>query len=165
MQAQILNLLVSLQKRFDLTYVFISHDLGVVRHISDRVGVMYLGRIVELAPAAELYRRPFHPYTEALLSAVPRPKPHGKSARIVLAGDVPSPSGRPPAARSTRAARYRQDICTREAPPLAAIAEARTVACHFPIGRVAEPRKGCRPPWPGAVPARNCLRTQEGRME
>ncbi|MYZ48792.1 ABC transporter ATP-binding protein, partial [Propylenella binzhouense] len=131
-QAQILNLLVSLQRRFGLTYLFISHDLGVVRHISDRVGVMYLGRIVEIAPAAELYAAPRHPYTEALLSAVPRPRPGAKAQRIVLPGDVPSPS-RPPSGCSfhPRCPR-RQEVCTRLAPPLAPSGGAHLVACHFP---------------------------------
>ena len=107
-QAQILNLLKDLQKDFELTYVFISHDLSVIRQVSDRIAVMYLGRVVELSESEALYEHPRHPYTAALLSAVPRHSPNGAAAkrqRIVLGGDVPSPVNPPQPASSTRAAR------------------------------------------------------------
>ena len=106
-QAQVINLLEDLQKEFDLTYLFISHGLAVVEHISDRVAVMYLGRIVEVASAEELYANPLHPYTRALLSAIPIPDPTRKRERIVLKGDVPTPINPPSGAASTRAPRSR----------------------------------------------------------
>ncbi len=132
-QAQILNLLVTLQKQFQLTYVFISHDLGVVRHICDRVGVMYLGKIVELAPVADLYVRPHHPYTKALLSAVLRPNPLNREKRVVLSGDVPSPLTPPSGCAFHPRCTSCQQICTRETPPMAEIGPGRFVACHFPV--------------------------------
>lgn len=132
-QAQILNLLVSLQKRLGLTYIFISHNLGVVRHVSDRVGVMYLGRIVELAPTRDLYAAPLHPYTEALLSAVPRPSVKGRAKRIILSGDPPSPLRPPSGCAFHPRCRYRQDVCTNETPVLTEFAPGRSVACHFPL--------------------------------
>ena len=149
-QAQILNLLVSLQQRFQLTYVFISHDLGVVRRISDRVGVMYLGRLIELGPAAELYAAPLHPYTEALLSAVPRLKRGERGQRIVLAGDVPSPTNPPGGCPFHPRCPYRQEICAQIPPPLAELAPGRKAACHFPLGPAA--RAGNKEPaWAGLV--------------
>jgi oligopeptide/dipeptide ABC transporter ATP-binding protein len=132
-QAQILNLLVSLQKQLGLTYIFISHDLGVVRHISDRVGVMYLGRIVELASVQSLYSRPAHPYTKALLSAVPEAKVATGKRRIVLAGDVPSPAQLPKGCPFHPRCSYRQDICETVAPPLVEIDADHVAACHFPL--------------------------------
>jgi peptide/nickel transport system ATP-binding protein len=133
-QAQILNLLESLQSDFDLTYLFIAHDLAVVRHISDRIAVMYLGVIVEVSPADELYRRPLHPYTIALLSAVPIPDPTVERQReaILLPGDLPSPANPPKACRfHTRCPFVQPRLCRDEAPPLRMLAPGHTVACHY----------------------------------
>ncbi|HIJ56060.1 MAG TPA: dipeptide ABC transporter ATP-binding protein [Deltaproteobacteria bacterium] len=131
-QAQILNLLVKLQGQFDLTYLFISHDLSVVRHISDRVAVMYLGRVVELSESDNLYKLPFHPYTEALMSAAPPSHPSKKKSRIILEGDVPSPRNVPPGCSFHPRCRYRQDICRQTVPDLKEIQDGRFVACYFP---------------------------------
>jgi oligopeptide/dipeptide ABC transporter ATP-binding protein len=131
-QAQILNLLVQLQRQFDLTYIFISHDLSVVRHISDRVAVMYLGRIVELATNHSLYGHQFHPYTEALMSAAPIANPLRKKEQILLEGDVPSPIDIPPGCSFHPRCRYQEDICTRRIPALEEIEEGHWVACYFP---------------------------------
>jgi oligopeptide/dipeptide ABC transporter ATP-binding protein len=137
-QAQILNLLKDLQREFGLTYVFIAHDLNVVRHISDRVMVMYLGKAVEVADRNELYVHPKHPYTGALLSAVPLPSPDAGRARrqVVLEGDVPNPIN-PPAACNfhPRCPRFHQGHCDVETPPLAPIAYDHLVACHYPLER------------------------------
>ena len=142
-QAQILNLLQGLQRDFDLTYLFISHDLGVVRHISDRIAVMYLGRIVELAPADLLYENPKHPYTAALLSAVPKGRLDGKQAgRIVLEGDVPSPVDPPPGchfhprcpkARLVAGKDAVPENCRTEVPPLRPVARDHHAACWYPL--------------------------------
>jgi oligopeptide/dipeptide ABC transporter ATP-binding protein len=135
-QAQILNLLKRLQREFDLTYVFIAHDLDVVRHISDRVAVMYLGKIVELGDGQQLYNRPLHPYAGALLSAVPIPNPNVARARkpIVLEGDVPSPINPPQACRfHPRCPRFQQGTCDVEEPLLAEHDRGHQVACHFPL--------------------------------
>jgi oligopeptide/dipeptide ABC transporter ATP-binding protein len=129
-QAQTLNLLEDLQKEFGLTYLFIAHDLSVVEHISNRVAVMYLGVIVELASAEELYDNPLHPYTEALLSAVPRTDPDHVSQRIVLEGDVPSPANPPPGCKFHPRCRYSQDICQAESPEWRELSEDHWVACH-----------------------------------
>ena len=115
-QAQTINLLEDLQKDFDLTYLFIAHDLSVVEHISDRVAVMYLGNIVELAGSQELYAFPRHPYTEALLSSVPRTDPDHISRRIVLEGDVPSPANPPSGCKFHPRCRYAKDICSQSVP-------------------------------------------------
>jgi oligopeptide/dipeptide ABC transporter ATP-binding protein len=130
-QAQILNLLKTLQEQFHLTYLFIAHDLSVVRHISNRVTVMYLGKIVELAPSEELFNNPRHPYTEALMSAVPVPNPDYKVKRILLKGDVPSPAKPPPGCYFHPRCRYAKDICKAEAPLYRNIDSDHFVACHL----------------------------------
>jgi oligopeptide/dipeptide ABC transporter ATP-binding protein len=135
-RAQVINLLDDLQDELALTYVFIAHDLGVVRHISDRIAVMYLGKIVEISPSEELYRRPIHPYTEALLSAVPVPDPDLSARRkhIVLEGDVPSPVAPPPGCRFHPRCRYATDICKQQEPPLVPHgADGHMAACHHPL--------------------------------
>ena len=134
-QAQVLNLLKDLQEELGLTYIFIAHDLGVVRHVSDRIAVMYLGKIVELSPAEELYTRPIHPYTEALLSAVPIPDPDESAGRerIVLEGDVPSPIDPPPACRFHPRCRYATEICREIEPPLTDYGGGHLAACHHPL--------------------------------
>jgi oligopeptide/dipeptide ABC transporter ATP-binding protein len=131
-QAQILNMLVRIQREFNLTYLFISHDLRVVRHISDRVAVMYLGRIVELATNALLYKQPLHPYTDALMSAVLIVSPLRKKERILLEGDVPSPIKAPSGCTFHPRCRYHQEICTQVVPAMEEIEEGHWVSCHFP---------------------------------
>jgi oligopeptide transport system ATP-binding protein len=134
-QSQMLNLLEDLQNEFQLTYIFIAHDLGVVRHVSDRIAVMYLGKIVELSPADELYTRPIMPYTEALLSAVPIPDPDlaEKRERIVLEGDVPSPVNPPSGCRFHPRCKYATEICSQTEPPLVDYGNSHFAACHHPL--------------------------------
>ncbi|WNC16438.1 dipeptide ABC transporter ATP-binding protein [Brevibacillus brevis] len=130
-QAQVLNLLKSLQRQFKLTYLFISHDLGVVRHISDRIMVMYLGKIVEIADKKSLFDSPQHPYTQALLSAIPVPDVNRKQERIILRGDVPSPINPPQGCRFHTRCPYAVERCKTEAPALTSLHESHQVACHL----------------------------------
>jgi peptide/nickel transport system ATP-binding protein len=151
-QAQVLNLFADLQDEFALTYVFIAHDLGVVRHVSSRIAVMYLGEIVETASADPVYTRPAHPYTEALLSAAPDVVDEGTVARnrIVLTGDVPNPVDKPSGCPFRTRCSYAQDVCAQEHPPLAEVAPGRYAACHFPLvtstGQVASHALSARSP-------------------
>ena len=130
-QAQVLNLLMDLQDRLNLAYLFIAHDLSVVEYISQRVVVMYLGKIVEIADATDLYQSPRHPYTEALLGAIPIPDPLAKRIRKPLSGTVPSAANPPSGCNFRTRCPYVQDLCAREEPPLAEISDNRYVACHF----------------------------------
>lgn len=132
-QGEILNLLVRLQKEIKLTSLFVSHDISVVRHVSDRIAVMYLGRIVEIGQATEVCSSPRHPYTEALLSAVLVPQPGRKKERIVLEGSVPSPAHPPPGCGFSTRCPYREEVCVREKPPLkgTVAGDGRLSACHF----------------------------------
>ena len=129
-QAQVINLLQKLQAEFKLTYLFISHDLSLVEYIADRVAVMYLGRLVELAPKRELYHRPLHPYTEALLSAAPLPDPNAQKNRILLSGDVPSPIHPPAGCRFHPRCRERRGVCSEQSPELRELSPGCWVACH-----------------------------------
>jgi len=131
-QAQVLNLLKDLQRRFGLTYLFISHDLGVVRHITDRIIVMYLGKIVEIADKTRLFENPAHPYTYALLSAIPSTKMDNKSERVILQGDVPSPINPPKGCRFHTRCPFVKDKCMQIEPELTQVAEGQFSACHFP---------------------------------
>ncbi len=133
-QSQIVNLLESLQEKYGLTFLFISHDLSVVKHISDRVGVMYLGRIVEDAPKKELYSSPMHPYSQALLSAVPSMQPSVKKERIILTGDVPSPSNPPPGCTFHPRCPYAEAICSEQVPVLKKVGPEHFVSCHLVKG-------------------------------
>jgi len=129
-QAQVINLLKELQSQFNLTYLFISHDLSLVEYISDRVAVMYLGRLVELASKQELYREPLHPYTQALLSAAPVPDPRAPKNRILLTGDVPSPVHPPAGCSFHPRCRESREICRSDPPAFRELSPGRFVACH-----------------------------------
>ena len=132
-QAQVVNLLEDLQEKFGLTYLFISHDLSMIRHIADRVAVMYLGRIVELASSKSLYSNPSHPYTQALLSAVPihDPKREKKRERIILSGDVPSPADPPTGCHFSTRCPIAKEICFNESPKWREFSKKHHVACHL----------------------------------
>ncbi|MCP4808498.1 MAG: ABC transporter ATP-binding protein, partial [Proteobacteria bacterium] len=139
-QAQVINLLQELQDELGLAYLFIAHDLAVVKHISDRIAVMYLGRVVEVADKAQLFKNPTHPYTQALLSAIPVPKPGRKKERILLEGDVPNPIDPPPGCHFHPRCRYAMDKCkTGEGPPTVEIGPGHAVACHLPADGVQPP--------------------------
>jgi len=130
-QAQVMNLLLDLQQKRGLAYLFIAHDLSVVRYMSRRIAVMYLGRIVEMGEANEVFRKPRHPYTEALIESVPETKPRLHKERILLQGDVASPMRIPPGCPFHPRCRYAQDVCRRELPPLREIARGHIASCHF----------------------------------
>jgi oligopeptide/dipeptide ABC transporter ATP-binding protein len=136
-QAQVINMLRELQREFGLTYFFISHDLSVIRHISDRVGVMYLGELVEEAPTASLYAEPKHPYTQALLSAVPLARPRGRRERVVLSGEVPSAANPPGGCTFHTRCLFAMPRCATEVPARRAVSEGHVVACHLYEGAVA----------------------------
>jgi peptide/nickel transport system ATP-binding protein len=130
-QAQVLNLLEDLQQDFNLTYLFIAHDLSVVKHICDRVAVMYVGKLVEMAETNELYLRPKHPYTEALMSSVPKPDPRARSERVVLEGEVANPADPPTGCYFHPRCRYAEEVCSQEPPVLRELGDAHYVACHL----------------------------------
>ncbi|RKE77528.1 oligopeptide/dipeptide ABC transporter ATP-binding protein [Rhizobium sp. AG855] len=132
-QAQVVNLFGELRERLNLTYVFIAHDLAVVRHVSTRVAVMYLGSIVETGETEALYARPHHPYTRALLSAIPQPHNRGKRDRILLTGEIPSPLSPPSGCKFSTRCPYATDLCRATRPELTAVSAGREVACHYPL--------------------------------
>jgi oligopeptide/dipeptide ABC transporter ATP-binding protein len=142
-QAQVINLLCDLQQEFGLSYLFVAHDLAVVEHISHRIAVMYLGKIVELAEKVALFTRPQHPYTEALLSAVPVPDPQATKQRVILSGDVPSPINLPTGCRFHTRCPYAFDRCSVEEPQMREVLPGHHVACHLREAAPAPPRGGC----------------------
>ena len=135
MQAQIINLLDDLQEEFKLTYLFVAHDLSVVRHVSDRIAVMYLGKLMELSPAEELYTKPIHPYTSALLSAIPIPDPreNRRRERVVVGGEPPNPINPPSGCVFHTRCPRASEICRELEPPLARYANGHLAACHHPM--------------------------------
>lgn len=146
-QAQILSLLKDLQKEYGMTYLFITHNLAVIRSVSDKVIVMYLGKIVEQAPTDELFNNPNHPYTQALLSAIPVPDTRRKRNVLILSGDVPSPSSPPPGCRFHTRCRYAEEICRRDEPLLKEISNRHFSACHF-SSEISSGQKGSNIPEP-----------------
>ncbi|MEW6580365.1 MAG: ABC transporter ATP-binding protein, partial [Chloroflexota bacterium] len=130
-RAQVLNLLQDLQQDFSLTYLFISHDLSVIQHISDRVVVMYVGKVVEVAPTDDLFAQPLHPYTEALLLSIPKPDPRNRIAEIFLSGETPSPVTPPTGCYFHPRCKYATEQCAVAVPPLQTLGTGRQVACHF----------------------------------
>jgi peptide/nickel transport system ATP-binding protein len=142
-QSQVLNLLVDLQREFNLSYLFITHNLAVVKHVSDRIAVMYLGHIVELADADGLYERPRHPYTRTLIAAIPEPEPRATRVRFMGTGDLPSPINPPPGCPFNPRCPYATELCRREMPPLretsAGAAASHAVACHYDLVAAAIP--------------------------
>ena len=130
-QAQVLNLMEELQRLFGLTYVFVAHDLSVIEHIADRVAVMYVGKVVEMAETDEIFSNPKHPYTEALMSAVPKPDPRSKMKRIILEGEVPNPANPPVGCHFHPRCRYAEEICSRQAPAFDEIVPGHYASCHF----------------------------------
>ena len=144
-QSQVLNILKDLQAEFGLTYLFIAHNLSVVEHISDRVGVMYLGKLVELTDRETLFREPLHPYTKALLSAIPIPDPTVKRERIILHGDVPSPVNPPSGCRFHTRCPFAVDICKSVEPPLEALKPGHFAACHVAKDQIAQQKQATLP--------------------
>ena len=132
-QAQVINLMIRLQREYGLTYLFISHNLSVVNYISDRVGVMYSGKLVELAARDELYAAPRHPYTQALISAVPQPDVDVRVERQVLAGEVPDPTAPPPGCRFHQRCPRAKECCAQREPEMRELSGGHFVACHFPL--------------------------------
>ena len=132
-QSQILNLLIDLQKEFNLSYLFIAHDLAVVKHISDRIAIMYLGKVVESAAGETIYRKPLHPYTRSLISAIPVPDPHRKVKRQVISGDVPSPIDPPSGCPFHPRCPQVMDRCKHEPPQLRSVADKHLVSCHLDL--------------------------------
>ncbi|HID73802.1 MAG TPA: ABC transporter ATP-binding protein, partial [Thermoplasmata archaeon] len=154
-QAQILNLLSDLQRQKGLTYLFISHDLSVIKHISHRVGVMYLGKIVEVAPTEEIFAHPMHPYTEALLAAIPVADPTHERQRILLKGDVPSPVNPPPGCRFHTRCPYARPDCRKGEPPLIEVSPGHYTSCRYSHDLFPAPAAPATPVCPncGGVPS------------
>lgn len=138
-QAQILNLMKEIQHEMNLTYIFITHDLSVVNHFSDDIAVMYLGRLIEKAPSEKLFEKPMHPYTQALLSAIPVPSLHGRQERIIIKGEITSPINPKPVCRFANRCPYAEAICTEKEPPLVELEPGHFVACHMCQGNCSKP--------------------------